>query len=75
MQKPTKEQKKRIREVMNRPIVYDDNAPELTEEQYKAFAVVAEEQRKARKKSWFPYGCPMKHWRRLKYWDVATLEY
>jgi len=49
-QKPTKEQKKRIREAMNRPIVYDDDAPELTEEQYKAFAVVAEEQRKARKK-------------------------
>ena len=49
-QKPTKEQKKRIREAMKRPIVYDDDSPELTEEQYKAFAVVAAEQRKARKK-------------------------
>ena len=33
-QKPTKEQKKRIREAMKRPIVYDDDSPELTEEQY-----------------------------------------
>ena len=49
-QKPTKEQKKRIREAMKRPIVYDDDSPELTEEQYKAFAIVAAEQRKARKK-------------------------
>ena len=49
-QKPTKEQKQRIREAMKRPIVYDDDAPELTDEQYKAFAVVAEQQRKGRKK-------------------------
>lgn len=49
-QKPTEEQKKRIREAMKRPIVYDDEAPELTEEQYKAFAIVAEQQRAARKK-------------------------
>ena len=49
-QKPTEEQKKRIREAMKRPIVYDDDAPELTDEQYKAFAVVAEKQRKARRK-------------------------
>lgn len=49
-QKPTEEQKKRIREAMKRPIVYDDDAPELTEEQYKAFAIVAENQRKARRK-------------------------
>lgn len=49
-QKPTKEQKKRIREAMEREIVYDDDAPELTEEQYKAFAIVAKKQRKARKK-------------------------
>ena len=49
-QKPTKEQKKRIREAMKRPIVYDDDSPELTEDQYKAFAIVAAEQRKARKK-------------------------
>lgn len=33
-QKPTEEQKKRIREAMKRPIVYDDDSPELTEEQY-----------------------------------------
>ena len=49
-QKPTEEQKKRIREAMKRPIVYDDDAPELTEEQYRAFAIAAEEQRKARRK-------------------------
>ena len=49
-QKPTKEQKQRIREAMKRPIVYDDDAPELTDEQYKAFAIVAEQQRKGRKK-------------------------
>ena len=49
-QKPTKEQKKRIREAMERDIVYDDDAPELTDEQYKAFAIVAEQQRKGRKK-------------------------
>ena len=49
-QKPTKEQKQRIREAMKRPIIYDDDAPELTDEQYKAFAIVAEQQRKGRKK-------------------------
>lgn len=47
-QKPTEEQKKRIREAMKRPIVYDDDAPELTDEQYRAFAVVAEKQRRER---------------------------
>ncbi len=49
-QKPTEGQRQRIREAMKRPIVYDDDSPELTEEQYKAFAVVAEEQRRARRK-------------------------
>ena len=49
-QKPTEEQKQRIREAMNRDIVYDEDAPELTDEQYKAFAIAAEQQRMARKK-------------------------
>lgn len=40
-QKPTEKQKKRLREAMKREIVYDDNAPALTEAQYKAFAAVA----------------------------------
>lgn len=33
-QKPTEEQKKRIREAMKRPIVYVDDSPDLSEEQY-----------------------------------------
>lgn len=49
-QEPTGEQRQRIMEAMKRPIVYDDDSPELTEEQYRAFAIVAEEQRKARRK-------------------------
>ena len=49
-QEPTAEQCQSIREAMKRPIVYDDDSPELTEEQYRAFAIVAEEQRKARRK-------------------------
>lgn len=49
-QKPAEEQKKRIREAMKRPVVYDDDAPKLTEEQYTAFAVVSEKQCTARKK-------------------------
>lgn len=49
-QKPTKEQCQRIKEAAKRPIFYDDDAPELTEEQYREFAMVAAEQRKARKK-------------------------
>lgn len=49
-QKPTEEQRKRIREAMKRPIVYDDDAPKLTEEQYKAFARAAKEQRSLSRK-------------------------
>ena len=49
-QKPTEEQRRKIKAIADRPITYDDEAPELTDEQYKAFAIMAEEQRKARKK-------------------------
>ena len=48
-QKPTKEQKKRIREAMKRPIVYDDDSPELTEEQYEQ--IRKQSMSKERKKS------------------------
>lgn len=36
-QTPTEEQKKNIREAAARPIVYDEDCPELTEEQLKKF--------------------------------------
>lgn len=49
-QKPTKEQKKRIREAMKRPIVYDDDSPELTEEQYEE--IRKQSMSKERKKSY-----------------------
>lgn len=49
-QKPSKAQMQRIREAMKRPIVYDDDTPEFTDEQYKAFAIATElQQRKVRK--------------------------
>ena len=49
-QKPTEEQKKRIREAMKRPIVYDDDSPELTEEQYEE--IRKQSMSKERKKSY-----------------------
>ena len=36
-QKPTPEQIAEIREAAKRPIVYDDDCPEMTEEQLKQF--------------------------------------
>ena len=36
-QKPTPEQIERIREAAKRPIVYDEDCPEMTEEQLKQF--------------------------------------
>lgn len=36
-QQPTEEQKRRIKEALDRPIFYDDDAPKLTDEQYKDF--------------------------------------
>ena len=49
-QQPTEEQKQRILKAAGHPIVYDEDSPELTEEQYREFALVAARQRKARKK-------------------------
>lgn len=49
-QQPTEGQKQRILKAAERPIVYDEDSPELTEEQYREFAIVAARQRKARKK-------------------------
>lgn len=49
-QKPTAEQRQRIREAMKKPIVYDEDSPELTEEQYEAFARAAKEQRSLSRK-------------------------
>ena len=36
-QKPTPEQVERIRALKNRPIVYDEDCPKLTEEELKQF--------------------------------------
>ena len=38
--KPTPEQKERIRALKNRPIVFDDDCPELTDEEFKEFRPV-----------------------------------
>ena len=48
-QKPTDEQKRRINEVAKFPIVYDDDCPELTDEQYLMFAQQARAQRAEKK--------------------------
>ncbi|MDD6119498.1 MAG: BrnA antitoxin family protein [Selenomonadaceae bacterium] len=49
-QKPTEEQRERIRQAAAMPITYDEDCPELTEEQYKEFARIAAAQRAERKK-------------------------
>ena len=49
-QKPTDEQRTRIRAAAAFPITYDDDCPELTTEQYEAFARIAAKQRAERKK-------------------------
>ena len=36
-QQPTEEQRRRIKEALDRPIFYDDDAPKLTDEQYRDF--------------------------------------
>ena len=45
-QQPTEEQKRRIKEALDRPIFYDDDAPKLTDEQYKDFEKKVKQQRK-----------------------------
>ncbi len=49
-QKPTEEQRKRIRRAASMPITYDEDCPELTEKQYEEFARIAAKQRAERKK-------------------------
>ena len=44
------EVKKEVRAAAKRPIVFDDDAPELTDEQLAEFAALAEQQRNDRKK-------------------------
>ncbi len=44
-QKPTEEQVERIRQAASFPITYDEDCPELTDEQYAEFARIAEKQR------------------------------
>ena len=48
-QQPTEEQKRRIKEALDRPISYDDDAPKLTEEQYRAFERKIKNQREMSK--------------------------
>ena len=50
-QKPTSEQLKEVEEAAKRPIVFDEDAPELTLEQYAEMAAMARARRSADKKS------------------------
>ena len=45
-QKPTKKQVEEIRALANRPIVFDEDCPEFTDEQLKRFRRVKDEQRR-----------------------------
>lgn len=49
-QQPTAEQRARIKQAAARPIVYDEDAPELTDDELARFAVLAAEQRAEREK-------------------------
>lgn len=49
-QQPTAEQIKEIEEAAKRPITFDEDCPELTEEQIKQFAMLARKQRAERRK-------------------------
>lgn len=46
-QKPTPEQIERIRALKNRPIVYDEDCPKLTEEELREFKRVNPKRQKA----------------------------
>ena len=48
-QKPTKQQIKEIRKASRRPIIPDEDAPELTPEQYDEMAEIARKQRALRR--------------------------
>lgn len=48
--KPTKAQIKEIKQAAKAPIVYDEDCPELTEEELAEFARIAKQQRDERKK-------------------------
>lgn len=47
---PTKEQIREIEDAEKRPIVYDEDSPEFSLEQYAEFAEIARRQREARKR-------------------------
>lgn len=49
-QKPTKEQIQEIEEAAKKPISFDEDSPQLTEEQYAEMADLARKQREAMKK-------------------------
>ncbi|MDR2428796.1 MAG: BrnA antitoxin family protein, partial [Candidatus Margulisbacteria bacterium] len=49
--RPTKEQLRRIREAAKHPIVFDEDCPELTDEELAEFAELARERDARRKKS------------------------
>ena len=49
-QKPTSEQEARIARAAKKPIVYDDESPKLTEEQYAMFAEMSARRRAQKKK-------------------------
>lgn len=48
--RPTLAQLKRIREASRRPIVYDEDCPELTDEELAEFAILAKERDENRRK-------------------------
>lgn len=48
--KLTREMKRELKEAAKKPIVYDEDCPELTEEELAEFARVAKQQRAERKK-------------------------
>lgn len=48
--KPTPEQIAEIEAAAKMPIVYDDDCPEFTDEQYKEFAIIARQQRADRRR-------------------------
>lgn len=49
-QQPTAEQVREIEEASKRPIVFDEDCPELTAAQLQEFAILARKQREERKK-------------------------
>ena len=53
----TRSEKRELKQAFKRPIVFDDDAPELTEKELKEFAKVARAEREAQKKMLLRYVC------------------